>query len=375
MLNLGLVMILFNFYSEGLNRLAQIVNNPTANSYFADALKITDLHLFLKNYLTNIPTLLLHSQVHPPGPIVLFYLTNITGLKLHLNPPLFSAFVVAFLASCTAIPVYFLAKEFYSEAVARIAVLLCPLIPAMLFFIPLLDVIYGFFFISIILFYTLGDKNKKSIYFILSGFIWALSLFFSWLFLLVPLVLLILLFLLYFSKNEKQKKLFSFQNLLKTNGYFLLTAILFWLIYWLIFGYNIYDLYRATMIYHHDFLATRSYKIWLFLNLFDFFVFLGIPLALVYLFGLGKEITNLIQKKLINVPFWLFTLTIIILDLTGKNRSETARIWLFLMPLALIPIANYIFQTKNKNVIVFLVIFLLLLQLLIFQKFIMVVWF
>lgn len=371
----SLIIILFSIYPEGLGRLIRIVSDKQAFSFYLDSLSVTHLNQFLKNYIQGLPALSVHSQVHPPGGISLCYLIRLLGDKINLNPALLVGLIVPFLGILTIFPLYFLTKELFSVYAAKTAVIFYLLVPAALFFVPELDQMYPLFFISVIALYLLGMRRDKAIYFLLGGFILAIGFFFSFLFIVVPLCLLIIWLLFYRQRDKAVASFFQIKKFLKYNLFFLFGFLIFWLIYQIAFGYNIYDLYQAAMLYHGNFLAVRTYSIWVFMNLYDFFLFLGIPLTIIFLFAAGRELSRSFQKKKMDIIFWLFFLTILFLDLMGKNRSETARVWLFLMPLGIIPVARYVSERKNKNFIFFAAVILLLLQILIFRKFVQVIWF
>lgn len=371
----SLIIILFSLYPEGLGRLTRIVSDKQAFSFYLDSFSITNLNQFLKNYIEGLPALSVHSQVHPPGGISLCYLLRFLGDKINLDPALFVGLVVPFLGLLTIFPLYFLSKELSSVYAAKIAVIFYLLVPSALFFVPELDQMYPLLFTSVIALYLLGMRRDKAVYFLLGGLILALGFFFSFLFIVIPLPIFIIWLIYYWQKDKAVASFFQIKKFLKYNLIFLFGFLIFWLIYQVAFGYNIYNLYQAAMLYHGNFLAERTYSIWVFMNLFDFFLFFGIPFTIIFLFAMGKEFFLCFKQKKMDVIFWLFLLTILFLDLMGKNRSETARVWLFLAPLGIIPVAKYVSEGKNKNFIFFAAIVFLLLQILIFRKFVQVIWF
>lgn len=377
--SISFIFITFGFYPDGYQRFSRIVRSSGVTSYYNDMQNIINVSEFLKNYVKNIPTLHMHSQTHPPGPILYFYLTDLAGRKvnqtfnLNLDLAGFGGMIVPILGAFAMVPLYVLVRNLHSTVTARISVLIYCLVPSIIFFTTELDQLYSLFFILIILFYYLGVKRKSMVYFLLAGLFLFAGMFFSFLFLVIPVVLLLLATLIYLKKESECGYFFKIKNFVKYNLLFAVGFLVPMIIYQSIYGYNLYDVYKATMIYHGDFLDSKNYLVWVFMNLFDFFLFLGIPLAVIYLFGLAKEISNFLSTRYINVSFWLFTFIILILDLMGKNRSEVSRIWIFLIPLAVVSIANYISESKNKNVMLFVTIVLMVIQILVFRRYVQVI--
>jgi hypothetical protein len=70
----------------------------------------------------------------------------------------------------------------------------------------------------------------------------------------------------------------------------------------------------------------RPYFVWIFLNLVEYASFVGVPLAIAATWhgvSTWRQLT----------PAAALVTTILLLDLTGVNRSEVARVWMFLSPM------------------------------------------
>ena len=84
----------------------------------------------------------------------------------------------------------------------------------------------------------------------------------------------------------------------------------------------------------------RPYLPWIWGNIVDFFVFIGIPLTIGFLWQILKELASGIKERSLSSfspILWAFVITFIILLLSGKVRGEAARMWLFLTPMVIIP--------------------------------------
>ena len=103
-------------------------------------------------------------------------------------------------------------------------------------------------------------------------------------------------------------------------------------------GVNVPAVWRQGMAAHAALTHTRTYPVWLGLNLVEFAVFLGLPIAVALLAGL---ISTRRWREALREPHFALAaatvLIILVLDVSGRIRGEVGRIWLFLLP----PLALY----------------------------------
>jgi hypothetical protein len=86
----------------------------------------------------------------------------------------------------------------------------------------------------------------------------------------------------------------------------------------------------------------RNYFVWLFYHLYDFLVFFGVPLVVFWLARLARAGTGW-RVRPRDVLALSFGLGLVLLDLSGTSQGEVARVWAFLLPLALlaaVPLAD-----------------------------------
>jgi hypothetical protein len=71
------------------------------------------------------------------------------------------------------------------------------------------------------------------------------------------------------------------------------------------------------------------------MNLVDFTVLLGLPVAVLIAYILGSQVKSVVGKdyESISPYFWSVLIVLVLLDVSGKNLAETGRLWLFFMPL------------------------------------------
>jgi len=111
----------------------------------------------------------------------------------------------------------------------------------------------------------------------------------------------------------------------------------------------------------------RSYLIWLFYNLYDFSIFIGIPTITVYL--------TMFFKKIKEPLFVSFTLMFLLLNFSGAVRGEVGRIWLPLMFFLVLTVSNFLSNKIKLSTMNFLVIlFIQAAEILLIQEFWVTLW-
>jgi len=184
----------------------------------------------------------------------------------------------------------------------------------------------------------------------LSGIILSLGIFFS--LSIIPIIIMLLIWL-------SLKKDFSLEIKKKLLSKFFFGFLIFPLLL-LAFGYNSFS--NALVILHGQ--AHRSYFLWLFYNLYDFFLFTSLPVSILFFAKLWKK-----TKKGFSLPL---IITLIFLTLSGLSRAETGRIWLVMMPFVVIEGISFL---KTKNIKSFIFIFsLIVAQTLVISQFWVTLW-
>lgn len=365
-------MAVLYFSRSGIAVLIHRIINPDLNGYFTEAIKLKNLVLFISEYQKNVLSFSMHATGHPPGGIIFFWLIEkiveaipaIKNLSLSLSPKhgdvqliwnsltivqrstaILSALFIPLLSSFNLIPIYYIAKKLYNDKTALRSAVMAIFIPALTLFTPLNDVFLPMFFLWSFYLFISGIQIKNKALLFLSGLIFSLGLFFS-----LSLLPLIVIFI-YFFKYRKYLYFFIF-------GMSSFYLILF------LFKYNVFTTSYTLMT---GLPKDRSYLSWLFYNLYDFFVFAGIPISLTYLLMFFKKIKDPL--------FVSFSLMLFILNLSGNVRGEVGRIWLPLMyPLILI-VNNFLTNIiKVSGVYYLLVLFLQAIQILVLQEFWVMLW-
>jgi hypothetical protein len=120
----------------------------------------------------------------------------------------------------------------------------------------------------------------------------------------------------------------------------------------------------------------RSYWTWVGYHLYDFFSFLGLPLALLFLVVLLAALRALRNPDAGQRRVYLFPLSIglglLLLDLSGTARGEVARVWIFFTPLAALVAAFGLTWPYHRRALALIAV-LLAAQLLVFNAYLRVV--
>ncbi len=74
---------------------------------------------------------------------------------------------------------------------------------------------------------------------------------------------------------------------------------------------------------------------WVLYNPLEFALFTGVPTSILLVAACGAEIFRRREGKAVfSCAPWTLLGVLLVLDVSGKNLGETARLWMFLMPLA-----------------------------------------
>jgi hypothetical protein len=128
----------------------------------------------------------------------------------------------------------------------------------------------------------MGLKTGKLLYVFLSGLTLFLGTFFN--LSLLPLTIFLGMFFLFEKYTQKKMRP---KELIKSGLIFSLGFILLPLILYFLFHFDFIQTVRNIRSNVYG-IHARSYNIWIFYNLYDFLIFSGIPIAIVFLLSLKK---------------------------------------------------------------------------------------
>jgi len=122
---------------------------------------------------------------------------------------------------------------------------------------------------------------------------------------------------------------------------------------------------------------TRSYTTWIFYNLYDFFVFTGIPITAIFLIKFKQQFKEITYKswKHIDIIFIAFLALLLFTNFSGSIRGEAGRILSIYMPLITLVAADTtakILKLKRGQFVIILV--LMAIQIVVMQEFWVLLW-
>ena len=322
---------------------------------------VVDSGDFLTHFVAEMPGYPVHPQRHPPGLPLLFAITrqyfdrtpnlaqtisrmlrpyqchNLPLMELP-NSAIASAVIQMLLPFWLAVvvwPMYYFGRQIYDQRTALRSVLLWPLVPSVALWATRWNHLYALFCLAAFIFWHLGLTRRRAIYFLLSGFVVSLATFFS--FGNVVIVGFLGVYGLFWWAVQGKRP--SFKWLITAGSLFAVGLSLVWVVVWLRYDLNFFKVWDEAMRTHLG--LGRSYVTWLFYHLYDFFVFLGIPL---FVFWLGRVTTAVShwRQRPVDILTLSFAVALIGLDLSGTSQGEVARVWAFLLPLALLIAVKHI---------------------------------
>lgn len=372
------------FYGRaGVGVLVHRIINPLINGYFTASLSIDSIPVFMNQFVNNFENYPMYARFHPPLAILIFHFLNIfSKITIPLFPfiddlspsfndvqivwsslkdfqkltVLYSSILIPLLTVLTIIPIYLTSKLEYTISAARKSAILFIFVPSILLFLPLNDAFLPLFTAISLYFFVKAVKTKNLYSFFLSGLILGTGIYFS-----LTFIPIILFFAIYYLLKLKKISINDF----KAGFAFLIGLIILPIIFYIFFKLDSIQMFFKMMQFHEEAQHSRGYLVWLFYNLYDFFIFLGIPIFILILSQLYLSYKKIVKKDYMMIAFILFLL---ILNFTGSVRAETARIWLPFVPLAIIPVANFLTEIKFTNKQFAIILLVLGFQILVFQS-------
>ncbi len=366
--------------------------SPTSNGVFSVGSTINDVVDYLRRYPELMPTYPAHPKRYPPGLPLLFYgarrllehipkVSDAIASQLRLyqchnlilmrlpNAIIASAtvqMVLPVICGLTVLPIYGLARQIKGKRVAIWAAMLYPLVPSFSLWYARWDAFYAL--LSATIWYLLYAGLTESLYAHLtaSGLLLSVASFLSLgnLAILLPMGCWAALWLV------THRAAWAWEQTVTEALTFGLSLISLWALYQITLGTGFLDIWRVSMSYHLG--LGRSYWLWLGHHIYDFFLFLGLPLALLAGLAWVMGVRDFIRRREAILPLG-FGLGFLLLDLSGMAQGEVARVWLFLTPFAVITAAYGLSYLQKHHLNLVLTASLLAAQLLTFNAFLRVV--
>jgi hypothetical protein len=322
---------------RGAERILQIVSSSDATSYFTDALNIHNLREWISNF--HQASLIGHSKSHPAGPILFYWV--FAALFGKDAGAFLGGIAVGFLASFGVVVMYQFAGLWTQDRRVRLmASAFYALIPSFTVFFPEFDQIYPIFSMLIILSFVraLNTTSRWYAYALGMGATVFLATFFAYN--LLTIGVFPTYYGIYWLWRERASRR-AVVNILRVAAVVLTATISLYLMLWVATGYNAIAAlgHALSFMTGANEMLGRPYKISVFTDLYDFVLGAGIIAVPILAFHLHK-VRDHFQVDREQTALTLIGLaTVLTVDLSGLLRGETARIWMFLQPMLVIPVA------------------------------------
>ena len=314
------------------------VANPNITGYFTDAMKYTNLREFLGSYHLVLPSLNVHSLTKPPG-LILFYVPFIRIFGYTPTAALLSGIVIGILSIFSVLTTFFLVTKLSGSREAGFdGASFLGLCPGLVLFFPEFDQVYPVLSCALLISWieTL-DKNQVR-YSLAFGLLLSLVCFVSYSLLVTGIFLtLYSVYVLLDDHWANSKKLAIHAGISAAIVVGVYTAI------WIFAGYNPIATFLAALENQAQLIQKLGrqnlYPETILFDLTDFALGSGwISFLLAFYFIIGKLTAGVDGH---GREFW-FTVLIFIqifgVAVSGLLAVETARVWLFMLPLLMLPV-------------------------------------
>jgi len=296
-----------------------------------------------------------------PGKILLFQL-----LRLLTSDAQVLGYIIVAVSTTGGLFLYGIVKRFFKDQTAALyAFILYILLPCKQDFFPILNTVTPVFILLALYLFILYLDSDKSFFLLLLG---------VWMYLLVifepsPLVTgIIFLGILVKKTAENKLRALDFLKIV------LIPAAGFgfvYVIFYAVFSFDLISAFRYVLNDAQQFntVADRGYAIWFFENGKSFFVDVGIPVMMIFLFSSvallidgqnkGKKIIHWSDESLYMLSLGL---TYLILIFMGINRGETTRLWIYLAVFFQVPAALFMARKVQSHPAFFLLAATLVIQ-------------
>lgn len=326
--------LLFGFLalsSNGLATLGERIEHPDITSYFTEAARIDDVGQFLDEYDQRLPRMIGHTQTHPPGPILYYrFFLAIFGEESAAQA---GGVVLGLLGGLSVVLAYLLGLRLASASAGLAAAAVWAILPGAVILLGSFDALYPVFTLALVLLWSRALEGSFPDAVLFSAVLVA-ALFFTHSFWTLGTAFLVMGLAPRFFGDER-----ALARFLKAGAVAaVVMAALFGLLH-VLFGYDHLAALQTSMRIQ-DRLAgvwNRPWSSTVVWDVYDFFLASGwAPFAVLLLFwkrGLAGQTPRLKSFAVAAVA------TLAVVDLSGLLRAETARVWMFLQPFAILLVA------------------------------------
>jgi len=327
--------------SQPYVRVISIIEDTGANGYFRHAEALVNSHRDIRQWLGNFPHEMagysLHARNKPPGSI-LFYVPFFYLTQTEDAAALAAGLTIAFLAALSVPATWWFIRELTGDATAAYrGAAFMSLCPGLILFFPEFDQFYPVYTVVLLLLWIRSLKSEKLVWPILLGLFFSLVCFQTF-----NLVVLGV-FVVGYALMTRRLKLAARQAAIAA-----VVVVIAYGLFWLWTGYNpIRTLLTGVALHNQDMPATH--RVWpetVPFDLTDFALGTGwISIVLVVFYFL-----NVRDRR--HWPMVLLCLLQpVAVALAGVLQAETARVWIFMFPLLMVPVGLELGRWSHKSVL------------------------
>lgn len=365
-LSLALQLSVLSTGPKGLELVARVLN-PGYFGYYPDATRVENMAQYLDTYADNQPELAnIHLQVHPPGNVVFLWgvyravaavpaLTDLTTpyVEPHLSSlpdwitdysmtditgAMVVSLLIPFSGALAVVPLYLLARTTFEEETARRAALLYVLSPALTLFEPKMNVPYLVFTGLAFLLAYRGHQEERLLLTYLSGLVCSVAIFMSYSNVLLPPATGIFVLAGSFAGFGADPKA-GWRRLVRRSLAFVVGVWSVQVFMTLAFGW---DQIRSIEVMfdinpHYD--VDRNYWYNLFYTPYSMLLLAGIPVGVLAVARVVRLVLASLRREKLEVANWFLIGTIlplVVLMLSGNQRGENERVFLYFMPVTVL---------------------------------------
>jgi hypothetical protein len=315
--------------------LAAIVRSDVCNSFYSVALTYRPAEL-LSRFGALAPTLPLHATTNMPGKSIIFHVLGLVSE----DPAVLGVLIVA-CSDAIGILVYLLVRRWFaSRQVALVAVALYMAFPARTVFFPLLNVLSPFFILLALLTWLLFLDSRRT------AWLWMMGVCLYGVMFTDPLALALGIVFIGVLLQRMRADAFESRELAQALFVPVCGFAAVHLAVRLASGFDVIGAFRmlAANLVEFNERSARPYGVWAVKNLTEFVLSSGFLTSTVVLAGVGTAVFPAIDaarrgasgalREVVARPgpnlLLFLTLNVLALNLTGLNRGEVTRLWIFM---------------------------------------------
>jgi hypothetical protein len=315
-----------------LSPISGIVTSPADTSYYNDAetfMSVSGVSLreWLHGFPQVLPQLTLHSKYHPPGPI-LFYAIFISLFGPGSKAALLGGLTVGLLAAAAVGATYWLLLQLCEDReTAFHGASFFALCPSLVLFFPEFDQAYALLAALMIGCWGMALRSRNSVWSVACAAVIAVGAFFSYVFFaLGPFLISYSLLHIFRYRGPGLRRVAFYASI----GAATLLGI--YLVFWIIGRFDPIATFRtiSTLQFENQRVLNRPYPIHLLYDILDFALGTGWISFVLIAYYLAASPRNVIA--------WLCVGEIMVMTILGLLPGESARLWLFLQPLLMVPV-------------------------------------